>query len=61
MKPLWYREPAINLGAGADRGLPPHLSAKAMMKAFGLQPGSLEAYAFTADDFTHLAHNYGKV
>ena len=61
LKPLWYREPAVNLGAGADKGLPPHLPAKAMMKAFGLRPGSAEAYAFTADDFTHLAHNYGKV
>ncbi len=61
LKPLWYREPAVNLGAGADRGLAPHLPARAMMNAFGLKPGSAEAYAFTADDFVHLARTYGKV
>jgi len=61
LMPLWYREPVVNLGAGADLGLPPHLPARAMMAAFGLKPGSLEAYAFTADDFIHLARTYGRV
>jgi len=61
LKPLWYREPALNLGAGADKGLVPHLPGRVLMKDYGLQPGSAEAYCFTADDFTQLARHYGRV
>ena len=61
LMPLWYREPAINLGSGEDKGLVPHLAPKAMMAAYGLKPGSAEAYAFTADDFVALARTYGRV
>ena len=27
--PLYYREPAVNLGIGTEKGLPPHLTAEA--------------------------------
>jgi len=59
--PLWFREPSVNLGVGAARGLPPHLTGKALVDAFHLKPGSAAAYAFASDDFTALARRYGRV
>nr|VFJ86253.1 MAG: sulfate thiol esterase SoxB [Candidatus Kentron sp. LFY] len=59
--PLYYREPDTNLGIGADRGRPPHLTGKALLEYFGLPAGGPEAYAFSHLDFTRLAHEYGRV
>jgi sulfur-oxidizing protein SoxB len=59
--PIYFREPSVNLGVGADRGLPPHLTGKALLSHFHLKPGSPEAYAFSCTDFTHLAREYGMV
>ncbi|MDA8229768.1 MAG: thiosulfohydrolase SoxB [Magnetospirillum sp.] len=59
--PLYYREPAINLGVGAARGLPPHLTGKDFLTYFGLKAGTRAAYMFTCDDFTALARRYGRV
>ncbi len=61
LMPIYYREPSVNLGVGADRGLPPHITGKALLRHFHLRPGSPEAYAFACTDFTHLAREYGKV
>ncbi|VFM97582.1 MAG: sulfate thiol esterase SoxB [Candidatus Kentron sp. G] len=59
--PLFYREPAVNLGIGEDRGRPPHLTGTALLKYFGLPAGGLEAYAFTELDFVRLAREYGRI
>jgi sulfur-oxidizing protein SoxB len=59
--PTYFREPDTNMGAGASVGKPPHLTGEALLKHFGLQPGSPEAYAFTCLDFTRAARTYGKV
>ena len=59
--PLYFREPAINLGVGEALGLPPHITGKALLKHFNLTPGSPEAYAFSSHDFTALARQYGRV
>ncbi len=59
--PLYYREPAINLGVGAVLGKPPHITGKALLAHFGLRAGSPEAYAFSSEDFTRLAGSYGRV
>lgn len=58
---MLYREPDINIGAGENKGKPPHLTGKDFLKYFGFQPGTLEAYAYTSDDFLSLAKKYGKV
>ncbi|MGE3919106.1 MAG: thiosulfohydrolase SoxB, partial [Hyphomicrobiaceae bacterium] len=39
LMPLYYREPSTNLGVGEMRGLPPHLTGKAALAAYGLEPG----------------------
>jgi len=59
--PLYFREPAMNIGVGQAAGLPPHLTGKHLLDRFGLRGGSPEAYAFTCDDFTALAGQYGRM
>lgn len=61
MKPLYFREPSINLGVGTVDGLPPHVTGADFLKMFNLKPGSPEAYALTSVDFSALAKTYGKM
>jgi sulfur-oxidizing protein SoxB len=60
-KPVWFREPEFNLGTGAVRGLPPHITGTDFLASFGIAPGSAEAYALTYTDFTALAREYGQM
>lgn len=59
--PLYFREPSVNLGVGEVTGLPPHLTGKDFLKHFGLAAGTPEAYAFSSQDFTALAGEYGRI
>jgi sulfur-oxidizing protein SoxB len=59
--PTYFREPDTNLGIGAVAGKPPHLVGEALLKRFGIAPGSRDAYAFSALDFVHAARTYGRV
>ena len=59
--PLYFREPSVNLGVGADRGLPPHLVGEKLLEAYKLGRGSAEAYALACTDFEGLARTYGRV
>ena len=61
LKPIWFREPEINLGVGEAKGLPPHVTGKDFLQMFGLPPGSPDAYALTHDDFSALARSYGRM
>lgn len=61
LMPLHFREPSVNLGVGADKGLPPHLTDAAFRKYFNVAAGTADAFALTADDFVSLAKNYGKM
>ncbi|MGL4265138.1 MAG: thiosulfohydrolase SoxB [Afipia sp.] len=61
LMPLYFREPSVNLGVGADKGLPPHLTDAEFRKYFNVAAGSADAYALTADDFVSLARNYGRM
>jgi len=58
--PIYFREPSANIGVGNAAGKPPHLVAEHLLKAFGVRPGSPEAYAFTCLDFERAARIYGK-
>ena len=57
--PIRFREPNVNLGIGAARGKPPHLVGEALLRHFGIAPGTREAHAFTYLDFTRAANAYG--
>ncbi|WP_212523425.1 thiosulfohydrolase SoxB [Actibacterium sp. MT2.3-13A] len=60
-KPIWFREPEINLGVGAVNGLPPHVTGADFLKLFNMTAGTPEAYALTYEDFVSLAKGYGKM
>ena len=59
--PVYFREPSVNLGVGAQAGKPPHLVGRAFLDRFEVKPGSAEAYAFTCIDFEKEAPRYGKL
>jgi len=59
LRPLYFREPGVNLGIGPARGRPPHLVGTALLRHFGLAPGGRDAYAFTNLDFVQAARTYG--
>ena len=61
LKPIWFREPEVNLGVGEVHGLPPHITGRDFLKLYNLTPGSAEAYALTSVDFAALARGYGKM
>ncbi len=60
-KPIYFREPSVNIGVGEALGLPPHLTGKEMLKKFGIKAGSPQAYALNSEDFGQLAKTYGKM
>ena len=59
LRPIHFREPSVNLGVGAARGQPPHLVGEALLRRFGIRPGTRAAHAFTHLDFVRAAHTYG--
>lgn len=59
--PMYYREPDTNVGVGENWGKPPHLTGMDLLRYYGYKPNSLEAYAYTSDNFLTLAKKYGKV
>ncbi len=61
LNPMYFREPEINLGVGAMGGQPPHLVGNALLKHFGVKPGSPEAHAYTSLNYLEAARTYGKV
>ncbi|MCY3985148.1 MAG: thiosulfohydrolase SoxB [Roseovarius sp.] len=61
LKPIYFREPEVNIGVGPNRGLVPHITGSDFRKAYGVVDGSPSAYALTHDDFASLAREYGKV
>jgi sulfur-oxidizing protein SoxB len=61
LKPLYFREPSVNLGVGAARGKLPHLTGEAYLNEAGVVAGTLDAYMLTAADYEALARAYGQV
>jgi sulfur-oxidizing protein SoxB len=59
--PMYYREPDANIGVGQAAGRPPHLTGKTFLKYYGLRPDSMEAYAYSCDDYMALAKEFGKM
>ena len=61
IKPVYFREPSVNLGVGDVHGLPPHITGADFLKTFDIDAKSLQAYALSSEDFVAMARNYGKV
>src|SRR3974390_2442948 len=61
LKPVYFREPSVNIGIGAMAGQPPPLVARAFLARFGISADSAEAYAFTSLDFEKSAPRFGRL
>ena len=61
LKPIFFREPEINLGVGSALGQVPHITGADFRKMYGIDDGSPSHYALTHNDFSALAREYGRV
>ena len=61
LKPVYFREPSVNLGVGDAVGRVPHLVGEHLLKSAGVRPGTPQAHAFTCLNFEKAAASYGKV
>ncbi|WP_022979479.1 thiosulfohydrolase SoxB [Ideonella sp. B508-1] len=61
LKPIYFREPSVNLGIGSMQGQLPHLVGEQLLRAAGLPAGGPLAHAYTFLDFETAARRYGKV
>ena len=61
LRPVYFREPSVNIGLGAMTGQPPHLVGTAFLNRFGIQPDSADAYAFTCVEYEKAAARFGKL
>ena len=61
LKPIYFREPEINLGVGDATGQVPHITGAQFRKMYGINDGSPTHYALTHNDFSALAKEYGRL
>jgi sulfur-oxidizing protein SoxB len=61
LKPIYFREPSVNLGVADMRGQAPHLVGEHLLKFAGVRPGTPQAHAYTYLDFERAARRYGHV
>ena len=59
LKPIYFREPSVNLGVGEVKGKPPHVTGRDFLELYKIAPGTPDAYALTSDDYVALAQEYG--
>lgn len=61
LKPIYFREPSVNIGVGGNKGAVPHITGADFRKFYGISDGSPAHYALSAGDFAALAKGYGRV
>ncbi|WP_460273208.1 thiosulfohydrolase SoxB [Celeribacter sp. ULVN23_4] len=61
LKPIYFREPEINIGVGGNKGAVPHVTGADFRKLYGIEDNSPSAYALSYNDFSALGKAYGKV
>jgi len=61
LKPIYFREPSVNLGVGEARGKLPHLCDTELLAALDVPRQSLEAYMLSSADYEAMAQTYGRV
>ena len=61
LKPIYFREPSINIGLGTMKGNLPHLVGEHLLKVSNIRPGTAEAHSLTCLDYEKAAKRYGKV
>jgi sulfur-oxidizing protein SoxB len=61
LKPIYFREPSLNLGVGKNKGEVPHITGAEFRRMYGIEDGSYAHYALSSGDFSALAQAYGRV
>ncbi len=61
MVPIHFREPSVNIGVGANKGVVPHVTGADFRRLYGIDDGSPSHYALSSGDFTALAEGYGRM
>ena len=61
LRPVYFREPNVNIGMGAATWQPPHVVGQALLDYYGIVAGTAAAHAFTFLDFAEAAHRYGRM
>ncbi|WP_371039178.1 thiosulfohydrolase SoxB [Rhodosalinus sp. FB01] len=61
LKPIYFREPEVNIGVGPNKGEVPHITGAEFRRLYGIEDGSPSHYALTYDDFVSLARSYGRM
>ena len=62
LRPIYFREPSINLGTGDVKGLVPHITGKALLDHYNIPAGSADAYSLTYPTISAaLAKCYGRL
>lgn len=61
LKPIYFREPNVNLGIGSMRGHLPHIVGQSLLNATKIPAGTNLAHALTHLDFEKASRRYGKV
>lgn len=61
LRPIYFREPSVNIGVGPMSGKLPHLVGEQLLAATGVARGSAAAHALTGLEFEAAARRYGKV
>jgi 2',3'-cyclic-nucleotide 2'-phosphodiesterase (5'-nucleotidase family) len=61
LNPIYFREPNVNIGIGPAFGKAPHLVGEALLKHFGIEPGGIEAHAFSYLNLPEAAEKFGAV
>jgi len=51
LKPIYFREPDVNIGLGSMMGKAPHLVGEELLKHFKVRPNTMESHAFTYLNF----------
>lgn len=61
LRPIYFREPSVNIGVASMSGKLPHLVGEQLLAATGVARGTPAAHALTGLDFEAAARRYGKV
>ncbi|MGK7651617.1 thiosulfohydrolase SoxB [Roseovarius sp. B08] len=61
LKPIYFREPSVNIGVGENKGEVPHVTGADFRRLYGIEDGSPSHYALSSGDFTALAREYRRV
>ena len=61
LKPVYFREPSVNIGLFDNYGKPPHIVGEKFLEYYGIKGNKRLEYAFTCIDFEKNAKAMGKI